>query len=90
MTTGKVEVTSDVTIIKGETCKLGQGMTEIIIETQELEEVNELYEIKEVHTQIELVGEIEVERVECFGTQCEGQINLPQEQGDGMLPRSRP
>ena len=30
MTTGKVEVTSDATIIKGKTCKLGQGMTEII------------------------------------------------------------
>ena len=82
MTTGKVEVMSDATIIKGETCKLGQGMMEIIKETQELEEVDELYEIKEEHTHIELVGDIGVEHVECIGTQCEGRINLPQERGE--------
>ena len=33
---------------------------------------------------IELVGDIAVELVECFETQCEGQINLPQEQGETM------
>ena len=49
---------------------------------QELEEVDELYEIKEEHTHIELGGDIGVELVECIGTQCEGRINLPQEQGE--------
>ena len=89
MEMGKVEVTSDATIVTSETCKLGQVETK----SQELgivNEVDELYEIKEEHTHIELVGDIGVEHVECIGTQCEGQINLPQEQGDGMLPRSRP
>ena len=87
METGKVEVTSDATIIKGETCKLGQVETK----SQELKEVtemqkskhgDELHETKEEHTQVELVGDIEVERVECFETQCEGQINRPQGQGE--------
>ena len=41
---------------------------EIITETQELEEKNELHKIKEEHTQVELVRDIGVERVECFGT----------------------
>ena len=51
-------------------------------ETQKLKEVNELYQIKEKHTQIEPVRDIAIEHVECFGTQCEGQFNLPQEQGE--------
>ena len=50
MTTGKVEVTSDATIIKGETGKLGQGMTEIIKETQQSKEGDGLHETKEEHT----------------------------------------
>ena len=29
-----------------------------------------------------MVRDIEVELVECFETQCEGRINLPQEQGE--------
>ena len=37
METGKVEVTSDATVIKGETCKLGQGMMEIIKEMKSQE-----------------------------------------------------
>ena len=41
-----------------------------------------MYNIKEEHTHIELVGDIGVELVECIGTQCEGRINLPQEQGE--------
>ena len=41
MTTGEVEATSEVTIIGGETGKLGQGMTEIKKETQELKEVTD-------------------------------------------------
>ena len=70
---------SDAMIMKGETCKLGQVETI----SQELEEVkDELYKTKEEHTHIELVGDIGVELVECIGTQCEGQINLPQEQGE--------
>ena len=28
--------------------------------------------------------DIEVERVECFGTQCGGQFSLPQEQGESV------
>ena len=86
METGKVELMSDATIIKGETCKLGQVETK----SQELKEVTEMQKskegdklhetkVKEEHTQVELVGDIEVERVECFETQCEGRINLPQE-----------
>ena len=46
MTTGEVEVTSDITTVKGETCELGQVGTE----NQELEEVDEVYKIKEEHT----------------------------------------
>ena len=52
---------------------------ERITETQELEEKDELHENKEEHTQVELVGDIGVELGECVETQCEGQINLPQE-----------
>ena len=33
-------------------------------------------------TQIKLVRDIELEHVECFENQCEGQVNLPQEQGE--------
>jgi len=43
-----------------------------------------LHETKEEHTHIELEGDIGVEHVECIGTQCEGRINLPQEQGETM------
>ena len=50
METGKVEVTSDATIVKGETGKLGQGMTEIIKETQQSKEGDGLHETKEEHT----------------------------------------
>ena len=91
METGKVEGTSDVTIIGGETGKLEQGMTEIITETQDLEimtetqkskEGNELHEIKAEHTQVELGRDKGVELVECFVTQGEHQDNLPQEQGE--------
>jgi len=42
METGKVEVTSDATIIKGETCKLGQVETK----SQELKEVTETQKSK--------------------------------------------
>ena len=59
--TGEVEGTSDAAIVKSETDKLEQGMTEIITETQDLEIVtgtqgerergkDELHEIKEEHT----------------------------------------
>ena len=93
MTTGEVEVKSDAAIIKSETDNLEQGMTDIITEMQDLEIVtgtqgeiewgkDELHEIKEEHTHVELVRDIEVERVECLETQCEGQINLPQERGE--------
>ena len=81
METGKVEVTSDAPIVTSETCKLGQVETK----SQEfgiVNEVDKLYEIKEEHTQVELEGDVEVERVECFETQCEGRINLPQGQGE--------
>ena len=82
MTTGKVEVTSDATIVASETCKLWQ----VEMKSQELgiiKEVNdELYKIKE--EQRELGGNIGVELVECIGTQCEGRIDLPQEQGETM------
>ena len=37
---------------------------------------------KEEHTHVELVRDVGVERVECVETQCEGQINLPQERGE--------
>ena len=81
METGKVEVTSDATIVTSETCKLGQVETK----SQELgivNEVDELHKNKEEHTQVELVGDIGVELVECIGTKCEGRINLPQERGE--------
>ena len=56
MTTGKVKVTSDATIVTSETCKLGQVEMKsqelgIIKETQKLKEVNELHKIEEEHTQ---------------------------------------
>ena len=41
-----------------------------------------MHKIKEEQTQIEMVRDIEVEHVECFETQCEGRINLPQGQGE--------
>ena len=44
--------------------------------------MEELYKMKEEHAHIQLVGDIGVELVECFGTQCEGRINLPQERGE--------
>ena len=55
---------------------------EIITETQELEEKDKLHNIKEGHTHVELVGDIEIVHVECFGTQCEARINFPQERGE--------
>ena len=94
MTTGKVEVTSKTAAVGRETCELGQVETknqELGTVKEELKEVtemqgdrervrDELYKIKEEQTQIEMVRGIEIEFVECFETQCEGQINLPQEQ----------
>ena len=79
MEMGEVEGMSDAMVVTGKTCKLKQGMTEIITETQKSKEGNELHENKEEHTQVELVGDIRVELGECVRTQCEGQINLPQE-----------
>ena len=42
--------------------------------------MDELYKIKGERTHIKLEGDNEVEHGECIGTQCEGQVNLPQEQ----------
>ena len=49
-----------------------------------MKEDDELHKIKEEHTQVELVGDIGVELGECVETQCEGQINLPQERGESV------
>ena len=82
METGEVEV-KGTRELKGMTELTGtQGETqelEIIPETQELEEGDKLHEteIREEHTHVELVRDIEVERVECVETQCDGRSNLP-------------
>ena len=81
--TGKVEETSDVTIIGGE--------TEIINEVTEIEEVEEkLHEINDEHTQVEIVRDNGVELVECFMTRCEHQDSLPQEQRERVLRPGEP
>ena len=82
METGEVGMTSDATIIDGETeTHKHEGTTETFSETREIEEieVNEIWEIKG-HAHIGLIGDNGVELVECFVTWCEHQVNLPQEQ----------
>ena len=50
---------------------------------------DELHKIKEEQTQIEMVRDIEIEHVECFESQCEGQVNLPQEQVESLAMSRR-
>ena len=71
-----IRETQDLEIVK-ETWELKE-----VTEMQKSKEVNELHETKVEHTQVELGGDMEVELGECVGTQCEGQINLPQERGE--------
>ena len=52
MEAGKVEGTSDAIIIKGEMCKLGQGMTELTETLREIDQVKETQKLKEVKDEL--------------------------------------
>ena len=88
METGEVGMTSDATIMKGETCRVRhEGTTEKlkeVTETQKSELIeDELYETKGEHTQVEIIRDNGVEHGECFVIRCEHQDSLPR---SGLRP----